>query len=68
MPRRLKRNVDFLSNPGKDFFPVNSYRAGCVNAEPHLVSLNAQNGNGDIIPNLEGFTDPPSQYQHCCSP
>src|SRR5690349_23051253 len=35
-----------------------------IDADTHLVALHAENGNGHLVTDHQGFTDPAGQNQH----
>jgi len=47
---------------------VHANALGRINANPHLIAFDADDGNPDARPNYQSLTQPPCQYQHMRRP
>lgn len=53
-------SLDALEN----LFSMHLYIFGCINADPHLHPLDAENGDLDVIIDNDAFADLSGEYQH----
>src|SRR5882757_3845699 len=65
---RTRVAVLFTLDPFVNFFAVNRHVLGSIDADPHLISLDAQNSYRDLVTDHHGFADSSCQYQHIRAP
>jgi len=54
----------FAPDPFVYFLPVHRHLFGCRGPESDLIAFDIQNGDLDVVANLEGFSWSPCEYQH----
>src|SRR5574337_111199 len=47
-----------------DFFAMDGHGFRCVDADAYLIAFHAKNGDGHLVADHQGLTDPAGQNQH----
>jgi hypothetical protein len=62
------RHLAFTTNALEDFLAMYRHIARRLDANPHLVALDAEHGDFNVVADHYGFADSPCQNKHPCLP